>query len=182
MQAKLALPLVLLVCVCGCTNKPNIEAARSASAQVRDAVASKDTVKLKSSLTDDVIVVRDNGPALVGPDAIASYATAIKLKNNDIVLSSEVVEPAGDVVVDRGQFAAKSASAGGPAVATGNYVHLLRLQSDGSWKVWRGVWTFGPVTADTAKCCDGVGIGAKCVDQPTSGGCPADTPILVLQP
>ena len=33
-----------------------------------------------------------------------------------------------------------------------------------------------------AQCCTGVDIGAKCVDEPKSGGCPADHPIRVIKP
>jgi hypothetical protein len=33
-----------------------------------------------------------------------------------------------------------------------------------------------------AQCCTGVDIGAKCVDEPKSGGCPADKPIRVIKP
>jgi hypothetical protein len=38
------------------------------------------------------------------------------------------------------------------------------------------------VTPAETKCCTGVDIGARCVDQPKSGGCPADTPVLVSLP
>ena len=33
-----------------------------------------------------------------------------------------------------------------------------------------------------AQCCTGVDIGAKCVAEPASGGCPADHPIRVIKP
>jgi hypothetical protein len=38
----------------------------------------------------------------------------------------------------------------------------------------------GPVAE--AQCCTGVDIGAKCVPEPQSGGCPADHPIRVIKP
>ena len=41
---------------------------------------------------------------------------------------------------------------------------------------------FLKITPDETKCCTGPSMSDKCVDQPKSGGCPADHPVLVTEP
>ena len=41
---------------------------------------------------------------------------------------------------------------------------------------------FLKITKDETKCCTGPSMSDKCVDQPKSGGCPADHPVLVTEP
>jgi len=183
-RIKMALSLTILICMCACSSKPNVETARAVSGQISNALSSQDLGKLKASMTDDVLLIRDAGPDLSGRDAVAAkYAAAFKNNGYDVVFSSISLEAAGEVVIDHGKITAslKTASGKGPELASGQYFHVLRLQRDGNWGLWRGTWKYAPPVAE-ASCCTGVQIGDSCVAEPASGGCPADHPIRVLKP
>ena len=143
--------LVVLVSFCGCNSrpnpeaaKPNLESARSVSDQIGRAINSKDAGKLKANLADDALFIRANGPAVSRDDFIYSYENGFKGINYNVSFSSEEIAPAGEFVIARGSFRGDIKSVDGRAAApvSGKYLHVLKGQPDGSWKIWRGAWEF----------------------------------------
>lgn len=71
----------------------------------------------------------------------------------DFVIDNEDAEVNGDLAFARGTYAASFApkSGGDPASVEGKYMTILRLQSDGSWKIYRDIFNSNvppaPVTA-----------------------------------
>jgi ketosteroid isomerase-like protein len=179
-----------LACVCACTNKPDVQAARSISGEIEKALNSKDAEKLKANLADDAVLLLANQTVLAGADAIASrYAGAFKQINYNLSLSSTGIEPAGDLVLDRGSFAGDIKSADGRTTApvSGKYMHVLKLQA-GRWQIWRAAWEFDKPTEQTSCektgtrscCCKDIG-GNDCIARPDNG-CTSEFPTSILLP
>ncbi len=191
MRTVFAVCLGLLACIYGCTNKPDVEGARSVSDQVGKALNSKDTEKLKANLADHAVFLLANEPAIVGRDAIVSrYATAFKEIDYNVSLLSKEIEATGEFVLDRGSFKGSIKSTDGRASAPvlGKYLHVLKSQAGGRWKIWRAVWEFdNPVAAQTCSetgtrscCCKSIS-GSDCIKRPETG-CTTDYPISILLP
>jgi ketosteroid isomerase-like protein len=142
------------------------------------------------TLTQDAVLVRSSGPALVGADAIAaSYAKAFKQVGYKVSLSSEQMEQAGKYVVDRGTFVGTLSTADGKSSVpvSGKYLHVLTDDLNGGWKFWRGSWTFANPRAtscdDTGArscCCKSIDAD-DCVARPNEG-CGSTYPIPILLP
>ncbi len=191
MRTLLAISLPVLACLCACSSRPSIEAARSVSGQIGNALNSSDTDRLGANLMDDAVLVRGNAPTLVGRDAIvASYAAAFKQIGYNVSLLSEAIERADEFVIDRGRLGGtvKSADTKTSEPVLGKYFHILKLETDGAWKVWRAVWTFDNPTAATSCdqtgarscCCKDIG-GNDCIARPNDG-CTSTYPVPILLP
>ncbi len=182
--------LILTCTLISCRSTPPLETARSLSAQIANSLNSGSPDKLKLTLAQHAVLVRSNGPALVGAVPIAaSYAKAFKQVGYKVSLLSEQLEQAGNYVVDRGTFAGTLSTADGKSTVpiSGEYLHVLTNDLNGGWKFWRGSWTFADPRAtscsDTgARSCCCTSIDADdCVARPNEG-CDSTRPISILLP
>jgi ketosteroid isomerase-like protein len=182
--SKSGLLILLIVCLCACSEPPDLAAARAAADQVSSALNSKNSAQFADGLTEDAVLLRENAPAIVGRSQIASLF-ASKFKELDYALSfkSEEVTAADGVVFDRGSFKGTVKAKDLSEPTAGKYLYALRCRA-ASCKVWSMVWEFDDSAAETcpatgATCCCKTDLG-DC--QAKSGFCPDDHPIVVIRP
>lgn len=95
-------------------------------------------------------------PTVVGADAITAATKAMmdQMSAQDIVLTSEKLEIAGDMAYDRGTYkTTMTPKAGGaPMVEEGRYLVVVKRQADGAWKLVAGMSNLptAPVAAPAA--------------------------------
>lgn len=188
--------LVVVGVLCACNNRannnsPGIEGARALPGQFAAALNSASIDQLQRTLTDDAVLVRGNASPLTGRKAITDhYKEAFEQVRYEISFSSEALEPAGDLAVDRGKFAGTLKTVDGKTsvVVSGQYFHILKIDQEGGWSIWRGMWTFAqPIAATSCQdtgarscCCTDIG-GNDCIARPNEG-CPSTHPIPILLP
>lgn len=149
---------VLCTAILGCaTPQAPAEAGRGHSAahqadeqaildleqRVFDAQISGDLDAWLGLFADDAIVMVPNLPALTGKAAIrkwnAPYFEQFHLHEES---DEREVEVAGDWAYIRAHWTwtLTPKSGGEPVIDTGNSIWILRRQSDGSWKIARGIY------------------------------------------
>jgi ketosteroid isomerase-like protein len=189
--------VILLACSLTSCNKPattsNLESARPVTQQINKALNSGDIEQLKSTLADDVVLLRGVTHPISGRDKVVdSYSRAFKQVKYDVSLASDALEPAGEFAIDRGKFTGTLTTLDGKTSAPvkGKYFHVLHLEPGGNWKLWRGVWTFASAmendttscsdTGARSCCCKDIG-GNDCVARPNDG-CSSTYPVPILLP
>ncbi len=102
-----------------------------------------DAAGVANFCTDDTIQMPAEEPDIVGRDAFRSSLESVFAQFAVHGNSSEVleVEISGDLAFARGKYAITlTPKAGGePARYSGKFVHLLKRQPDGSWKIYRAI-------------------------------------------
>jgi ketosteroid isomerase-like protein len=112
--------------------------------RVRDAwtaaVKAKDVDRLMSMLTDDVVMMHPNRPAVIGlvanrADLLAAFE---RFRVDQTVVSDEVVV-AGEWAFDRSRATTTLTpiAGGAPVVVPSKAITVWRHQADGSWKIAR---------------------------------------------
>jgi uncharacterized protein (TIGR02246 family) len=107
-----------------------------------------DAARMMSQWTDDIVLLQPGAPILRGRSTIAeaSGAGTASVEILEYVLDIEEVTVAGDHAIQWGtyRFSLRPRS-GGEAVRTGGKImRILQRQSDGSWKIHRGMTTVDP--------------------------------------
>jgi ketosteroid isomerase-like protein len=113
-------------------------------AKVRDAwtaaVKAKDVERLIGMLTDDIVMMHPNRPAVIGlaanrADLLAAFG---KFHVDQIVVSDEMVV-AGEWAFDRSRATTTLTPVvgGAPVTVRSKAITILRHQADGSWKIAR---------------------------------------------
>ena len=175
MRPYFAVCLALLVCLCACTSKPNIEAARSVSAQIGSALNSSDAEKLKGNLDDNAVLLIVSHPPIVGNSAIASfYSAAFNQVGYDLTFTSVELKPAGDLVVDRGTIGGQIRTKDGTLSTrvSGKYLNVLTAQQgDRPWKLLTGSWEFDPPILTDKTSCDALGTRNCCCTSISADDC-----------
>ena len=156
-QASAALLLSFLIAA-SCAppaEEPEPEAEEAVTAEadveainaVRDAFAvaynAGDAAALVALLTDDVVLMPPNEPALVGSDAYQSWTEALfEQFTTELTIMSEELVVAGDWAFDRGVYTQTlTSTAGGDVIQdSGKYLVIFQRQADGAWKVARDIW------------------------------------------
>lgn len=190
MRLPLTATLIVICTLCACKGKPNTESARSLPGQIANALNSGSADNLGAALAQDAVLIRDNGPALAGSGAVTgAYAKAFQQVGYKVSLSSEQMEAADDLIIDRGRFEGTLHTVDGKVSlpVEGNYLHVLKREWNGDWRVWRGAWTFGNAAATSCSdtgarscCCKDIG-GNDCIARPNEG-CSSTYPVPILLP
>jgi uncharacterized protein (TIGR02246 family) len=125
--------------------------------QVRDAwiaaVKAKDINRLISLLTDDIIMMHPNRPAVMGKDANRTdLLAALEKFNIDQTVVSDEVAVAEEWAFDRSRATTTltPVSGGNAITVRSKSVTILRRQADGSWRIARviGNWDHPPGQTD----------------------------------
>jgi uncharacterized protein (TIGR02246 family) len=89
----------------------------------------------------DAVIIAPSTPDVVGFAAIrAMYAGLMDKMKTNLHFSTKEVVVAGDLAFERGTYTLKMQDkASGKALqdVKNHHMHILRRQSDGSWKTWR---------------------------------------------
>ena len=122
---------------------PSDEAAHQAHEAYVEAINSNDTQRLLAVVTDDIVYIAPNSPAIVGKSEVApwvagyfdAYATHWEKTTLEFVVS-------GDWAFERYAYrVVDTPRAGGDAVIdTGNGLNIYHRDADGIWRVARDAW------------------------------------------
>jgi uncharacterized protein (TIGR02246 family) len=150
------LPLVLLVVVAcqppavqqqATTTGQEVEAVTALLAQYCANVRAGDVERWATLRADDMVHFPPDAPPIVGLDGFRPVAEGL-FRENTIALSAraEEVIVGGDLAVMRASFeeTITPKDEGEPTEIAGNWLIVLRKQADGSWKVWRDMWSAVP--------------------------------------
>lgn len=104
-----------------------------------------DLDRLMAFYADDAVSMAPNVPAFVGKDAIRSvYVEVLPLYTSDFSYQLDEIEVSGDLAFLRITYVdTLTPTSGGEVIRNGGHaLTILRRGPDGTWKVWREMWTF----------------------------------------
>jgi len=156
---RMILPLMFFIGV-GCqppepqvtTTGPDVEAVTAVLEQYAAAVNAGDLESALALMADDAMHMPPDGPPIIGIAAIRSHAESFF---RDYAMQThnrlDEVVVAGDLAFLRTSYTDTWTPRGeGEATAwSGVWLILLRKQPDGSWKMWRDMWSVVPTTPDS---------------------------------
>jgi uncharacterized protein (TIGR02246 family) len=123
------------------------EADRAAVARATtalfNAVNVSDLTGVLAAWCDDGVMMPPHHPSVHGRAALEEYFRDLFSHSRfAFVFSSSRIELAGDVALERIEYAASAwPTEGGPLVKdVGKGVHVYRRQTDGSWKLAQDIW------------------------------------------
>jgi ketosteroid isomerase-like protein len=112
------------------------------------AVVAGDTATLMSLWTDDIVSLPPTGPIQRGRQANAAtlragMREAAGIDPTDYRLSFDELTIRGDIAIEWGSYASRARIKSNDSVVTGGgkLMRVLRRQQDGSWLVWRTIYT-----------------------------------------
>jgi len=119
--------------------------------QVRDAwiagVRAKDVDRLVGYLTDDVVMIHPNRPAVIGKEANrADLIAAFGKFSVEQTAESDEVVVAGEWAFDRSRATTTltPVAGGAPVTVRSKTITILRRGGDGSWKIARVIGNVDP--------------------------------------
>jgi uncharacterized protein (TIGR02246 family) len=106
-----------------------------------------DAAMMMSQWTDDFVLLPSGGPIMRGRSVIAEAFRGVESPQIlDYVLDIQEVKVLGDHAFEWGTYR-YGMRAGGETVRTGGkLMRILQRQSDGTWKIHRGIATVDPPT------------------------------------
>lgn len=108
-----------------------------------------DPARMMSQWADDIVLLQPVGPIMRGRQAIADAFRGVETPEIvEYVLDIHEVAVLGDHAFQWGTYHyGMRPRGGGDTVRTaGKIMRILRRQSDGSWKIYRGISTVDPPT------------------------------------
>lgn len=147
------------------TANPTEHAVHLAHDRYLAAINANDPVAFLATVTDDVVFIAPNSPAIVGKTElepwVRGYFDAVETSWEKTSLEFVV---AGDWAFERYSYKAADLPRGGGdvSVETGNGINIYRLGADDVWRVARDVWaTDGLAPADVSMSALASCIGAS---------------------
>ncbi len=160
-----ALAAVVALTGTALTANPAENAAQLAHDRYLAAINANDPVAFLATVTEDVVFIAPNAPAIVGKAKlepwVRGYFDAVETSWEKTSLEFVV---AGDWAFERYSYKAADQPRGGGdvSVETGNGINIYRLGADNVWRVARDVWaTDGLALADVTVFGAGTCIGAS---------------------
>ena len=113
-----------------------------------------DAAMMMSQWTDDFVLLPAAGPIMRGRHAIAEAFRGVESPEIlEYVLDIQEVKVLGDHAFQWGtyHYSMRPRTGGEPIRTAGKLMRILQRQSDGSWKIYRGISTIDPSTAVTTR-------------------------------
>jgi uncharacterized protein (TIGR02246 family) len=108
-----------------------------------------DLARMMSQWADDIVLLHPVGPIMRGREAIAAAFRGVETPEIvEYVLDIHEVTVLGDHAFQWGTYHYGMRARGGAETVrtAGKIMRILRRQSDGSWKIYRGISTMDPPT------------------------------------
>jgi uncharacterized protein (TIGR02246 family) len=142
-----ALVLALSVAACAPAAPPDTTGADLAALDAfRDAwVAaynSGDADAVANLYADDAVNLPQGQPTVIGRGFIRDgIAAQLATGATTVTVTADATQVSGNLAFDSGTYSTvvRPATGGGPVTVTGRYIVILRRQTDGSWKMVRGI-------------------------------------------
>jgi ketosteroid isomerase-like protein len=131
---------------CGPSSPPQLTAADRAAIEANNqafiaAAKAADWTALGANYTEDAILLPPNSPAVTGREAIAQYFAAFP-PIVELTLMNAEVEGGGSIAYARGAYQLTMGAAGqAPIQDAGKYLAIFRKQDDGSWSLYRDMFS-----------------------------------------
>ena len=159
---RMILPLMLFAVACepaaveqqATTTGPDVEAVTALLDQYIAAINAGDMEGALALIADDMMAIPPDGPPTVG---MAALRTDLEGFFRDYTMQSHAtpdeVLVAGDLAFVRASYSdtVTPKGEGEPTEGSGVWLILLRKQSDGSWRMWRDMWSVIPPPAPEAE-------------------------------
>ncbi len=129
------------------TTGPDVEAVTAWLERYSAFVSAGDVEGWATLCTDDVVAFPPDAPAIVGMEELRLLAETIFRENTErLAANVDEVVVAGDLAVLRASYeeTLTPKGEGEPVEMSGAWLVILRKQSDGSWKMWREMWSVVP--------------------------------------
>ncbi len=112
-----------------------------------------DAAMMMSQWTDDIVLLPPAGPIQRGRSVIEEAFRGVESPEIvDYVLDIQEIKVLGDHAFEWGTYSYGVRPRAGATVRTsGKLMRILQRQSDGSWKIYRGINTIDPSTAVTTR-------------------------------
>ena len=141
-----ALVFVLLSCAEPVKEEMDVaqvrQAIEEANLKFGAAMRQGDAAALAALYTEDATILPPNSEMVQGTPGIQEFwQAAIQMGVKDAVLTTVDVMGAGELAYEIGKYAMTIQPEGQePVENMGKYVHVWKLQDDGSWKLHVGIW------------------------------------------
>jgi uncharacterized protein (TIGR02246 family) len=129
------------------TTGPEVEAVRVWFEQYNAAINAGVLDQWTTFVADDAVILPPDEPPIIGMDAIRSrYAAVFNAYSFQFTGRLEEITVAGRLAVVRATIeeTVTPTSGGEPTELRGAWLLVLRRQPDGSWKLWRNMWSVFP--------------------------------------
>ena len=152
---RMILPLTLVAAVAyqpaavaqqATTTGPDVEAVTAVLAQYTAAVNAGDPEGILAHFSDDAVSMPPDMPSLSVGELRSLYEVMFGENTFQYTTQADEVVVAGDLAVIRAFYeeTVTPRGEGVPFEQGGTWLIVLRKQSDGSWKLWRDMWTVVP--------------------------------------
>ena len=117
------------------SSTPDQYAVRQLHEEIIESFNTRDAKRLLSLHTDDIILMEQNMPHLVGKDELSKWFNKLKSGMIDFELFFNIleIEIIGEGAFVRGQVIKTTIANGKPIHITGKFISLLKKQTDGRW-------------------------------------------------
>ena len=152
-QSRKLAGFALVLALAACAPEPAAETAAmpefdpaTVRAQVAEFVTAwndSDLARVNSSIADDAVLLRPDGPILTGREAI--LASISENYDGNLLKQSATVDEVtavGEMAYARGTWKLDPTSEAGPDIlaASGNWSVIYKRGPDGGWQTWRWMW------------------------------------------
>jgi uncharacterized protein (TIGR02246 family) len=123
---------------------PSADAAAAWLAAYTTALNAGDLDATMALYAPDAMSMPPDGPAVSGADALRDwYAPAFTEYTMELTATVDDVVVAADLAVLRAKYDQRLVpkDGGEPATQLGSWLIVLRATDDGSWKLWRDMWS-----------------------------------------
>lgn len=152
-RVRIYVPFIILIALVAIVCKPSgpamlSDADRAAIKKTTEqglamfTAATKDNqAYVKFFYTEDAIILPPNAPAVEGHAAILDFLQTFP-SFSDYRQETQEIEGFGDFAYDRETYSVMMMPPGLPAVKdTGKIIWIWKKQTDGTWKLWREIWS-----------------------------------------
>ncbi len=124
----------------------DVQAIKQVLVQIRDTASAGDVEGFLALLCDDAELIPPDGPPVAGDQAHQWLRDFMEQFVIEPVYSKEEVVVGGDWAFHRYsyQLTATPKTGGEPLAEQGHGIHIFQRQVDGSWKIFKDVWTAPP--------------------------------------
>lgn len=119
-------------------------AAHAAHDAYVNAINSNDTAELLKTVTDDIVYLPPNSPAITGSRAVGEWVDEyFRAVSSKWVKTTVELVVTDDLAYEWYTFVATDTprDGGETTTDTGNGINIYRRGDDGVWRVWRDMWT-----------------------------------------
>jgi uncharacterized protein (TIGR02246 family) len=148
---RLIVPAIILVAAAcrpaaerqAVTAGPAVDSVTAWLAEVTAAVNEGNLERLLALYADDALSSPSDAPSLSVGELAALYEATFALGTSDFTTDVLDVVVSGDLAVLRAYYAntITPTDGGEPVKRNGDWLVVLRRQGDGSWKLWREMWS-----------------------------------------